>query len=230
MMSTVLSDDAAGGQFPQSCVMVATDSDEIRTICTECTIPDPTLMVVKDSLEGERTIRIDLLTRNRLDKGCSAAGIGDWIGRLSWKLLGRNWTLCCAASCAAGQRALWIHGGWRGCLRNAFDMFEILLVHVDLPDSYGMVGAASCQKADIGTEEESRQIVFVRFKLATGKESGGVLVLVHTPDVDIALGEISRRAAGSEVCGITLLLPAASREPSLATLTLATGTSSAGMS
>lgn len=115
-------------------------------------------------------------------------------------------------------------GGWFG------EGFEGIFVHVNVPDSDCVVGRASGEEFDIGGEEEPGKVGFVGVEDTARLESGGVVVLVHSPDVDVALGGSVRRHLERRVVWSTLLLPAARREPSLAILTLEMGTSSSGMS
>ena len=86
--------------------------------------------------------------------------------------------------------------------------------------------------ADVGGEENAGDVGGVGDELANGKDGGGVATLDHTPDVDITLSyHISNRSRRkSKMDKLTALLPAQTILPSLATVTLATLTSSSGMS
>lgn len=109
----------------------------------------------------------------------------------------------------------------------------MFLVHVDFPDSHGMIGTASCKKLDVRRKQEPREVVFVSFEDTTGQEGGGIVVLIHAPDVDVALitkGLVATVLVYQSTAEHTRLFPATRREPSLATLTLAIETSSTGTS
>lgn len=85
--------------------------------------------------------------------------------------------------------------------------------------------------AHVGAQENASHVCVVRLEGGYGDEGGHVAVLFHLPEVDVALQAVfsvlyyhlTRKED-------TRLFPTQSNEPSLATVTLATETSSSGMS
>jgi hypothetical protein len=105
---------------------------------------------------------------------------------------------------------------------------------VDGPDAGGVVGAAGSEVADVRGEEDVGDVGSVSEELADGDEGGDVGALDHAPDVDVAL-DIPHTLAVLAAIGSywgqrTALFPAHSIDPSLATVTLLTDTSSSGIS
>lgn len=70
--------------------------------------------------------------------------------------------------------------------------FQVVLVHVDLPDPDRVVGAARREELDVRGQEQARQVVFVGFEDSARQQGCGVVVLVHSPNVDIALDLVVR--------------------------------------
>jgi len=52
-MAVVLTDDLLAMQLPQPRIMVAAGCDQVRTIGTECTVPDPSLVAGKGGFQRE---------------------------------------------------------------------------------------------------------------------------------------------------------------------------------
>ena len=86
--------------------------------------------------------------------------------------------------------------------------------------------------ADVGREENAGDVGGVGDELADWKDGGGIATLDHTPDINVALPtDVSNCSMTTrELDKLTALLPAQTILPSLATVTLATLTSSSGMS
>jgi hypothetical protein len=102
---------------------------------------------------------------------------------------------------------------------------------VDAPDARGVVGGAGGEVADVGGEEDAGYVGVVGEEFADGDYGGEVAAHDHFPDVDVALGEIVSGLLYYTVNGaLTALFPAQTILPSLATVTLATDTSSSGIS
>jgi hypothetical protein len=84
---------------------------------------------------------------------------------------------------------------------------------------------------DVGGKEDTRDVGAVGAEFADGDEGGDIVGLDHAPNEHSALEHIRherfRYAMETER---TRLLPAHNSDPSLATVTLATLTSSSGMS
>lgn len=105
---------------------------------------------------------------------------------------------------------------------------------LDLPDAGGVVGAAGCELLDVGREENARDVLLVRIEVGYRKELGSVVGLEQLPHEYVALFacqfwcRISYLFDNREE--LTPLFAAQSREPSLATVTLETETSSSGIS
>ena len=90
---------------------------------------------------------------------------------------------------------------------------------------------------DVGGEEDTVDVGGVGLEGGDGDEGGGVGFGEHAPDVDVALEKISEqteqkgiREGNAGKGRLTLSLPAQRSDPSVATETLATETSSSGIS
>lgn len=105
---------------------------------------------------------------------------------------------------------------------------------VKRPDTSRVICAAGGKMPDIRGEQHASDVGLVGEKGADGDERGDLGALDHAPDVDFALETVSKLRRSMKVeherGASTLLLPAQSMEPSLATVTLATETSASGMS
>lgn len=109
---------------------------------------------------------------------------------------------------------------------------------LDLPDFGRVVGAARGELLDVRREEDAGDVLLVGAEVGYGNELGAVVGLEELPDKDVALGGVSnvwrrqrrRRQVGGRREKHTALLAAHRREPSLATVTLDTDTSSSGIS
>ena len=53
VMAVILTDDLLTVQLPQPRIMVAAGCDQVRTIGTECTVPDPSLVAGKGGFQRE---------------------------------------------------------------------------------------------------------------------------------------------------------------------------------
>lgn len=104
-----------------------------------------------------------------------------------------------------------------------------------LPDLGRVVGAARRQLLNVRREQDAGDVFLVGVEMRDGDQLRALEVLDELPDEYVALRKRSaqtssgrrKRGGGGLVC--TELLPAQSREPSLATVTLATETSSSGI-
>jgi len=81
---------------------------------------------------------------------------------------------------------------------------------------------------DIRGEKNARDVVVVSFKLGDGYELCLFPILKEVPDIDTALLVVSITTTTGNA-QLTEFVPAHSVEPSLATVTLATGQSSSGI-
>ena len=97
-----------------------------------------------------------------------------------------------------------------------------------------MIGGAGGQVADVRGEKNASDIGGMGHELTYRQDGCSVATLDHTPNVDIALLSIldtSRQSSALREKGrLTALFPAHTILPSLATVTLATLTSSSGIS
>lgn len=100
---------------------------------------------------------------------------------------------------------------------------------LDFPNLGCVVCRAGCEVFDIGGEKDSGYVVLMGVKVGNRDEGSFFAVLEEMPNIDIALYELSAGVQRHDVVQ-TELVPAQRVEPSLATVTLATGTSSSGMS
>lgn len=72
--------------------------------------------------------------------------------------------------------------------RKIFISFEVVgLVGIDAPDAGVVVRAAGGEVADVGAKEDAGHVGSVRLEGSDGGEGGLVAVLLHAPDVDVAL-------------------------------------------
>lgn len=108
---------------------------------------------------------------------------------------------------------------------------------IDGPDAAGVVGGAGCEVAHIGGQQDAGDVGVVGEKLAHGYYRCKVAAHDHFPDVDVALAKMVSVPTLPiplllllEERRLTALLPAHTILPSLATVTLATDTSSSGIS
>lgn len=90
----------------------------------------------------------------------------------------------------AMERRLQRKGG-RVALRSIGEIVARLQVvrhgGIEGPDSGCVVGAAGCEVADVGREEDARDVGAVGGEFADGDNGGGVVALDHAPDVDVTL-------------------------------------------
>lgn len=81
---------------------------------------------------------------------------------------------------------------------------------------------------DVGREEDAGNVVFVGREMGDRDKSCLFAILEKVPNVHVAL-LLSAKPSSSESQSPTEFVPAQRVEPSLATVTLATGTSSSGI-
>jgi hypothetical protein len=78
---------------------------------------------------------------------------------------------------------------------HVWEFFEVLFIHVEVPDLDSMVGAACRKELDVGREKQSGQVhacTGMGCKDSAWKQSGRILILEHAPDVDVALRRLVR--------------------------------------
>lgn len=73
------------------------------------------------------------------------------------------------------------------CRRLVRYRLQVFFVHVNLPNPDSMVGGTGGEELDVGRQQQTGQVVFVSFENPAREEGGGVVVLIHAPDIDVAL-------------------------------------------
>lgn len=73
------------------------------------------------------------------------------------------------------------------CRRLICDRFQVFFIHVNLPNPDGVVGGTRGEELDVRRQQQTSQVVFVSFENTAREEGGGVVVLIHAPDIDVAL-------------------------------------------
>lgn len=121
----------------------------------------------------------------------------------------------------------WDGIGWLPT-RDRNHLVEIL----DLPNFGSVVSGTGCKVLDIRREQNSGDVLAMSLEVGDGDEGGLFAVLLKMPDENVALESVSwacRRDMHFDHSLLTELLPAQRVEPSLATVTLETETSSSGI-
>lgn len=121
-------------------------------------------------------------------------------------------------------------GGLEGEGLGLLVMGRLEILH--LPDARGVVGAAGRELLHVWRQEDTSNILLVRVEVRHGQELRAVVSLEELPDKDVSLVYCQLPGTSHHHYEVLLtpLLAAQRREPSLATVTLETETSSSGMS
>jgi hypothetical protein len=101
---------------------------------------------------------------------------------------------------------------------------------IDGPNAGSMVGGAGSEMTDVRRQENTGDVGTMSNEFADGDQGCDVGTLDHAPDIYVSLLSRPADAVLQGKDALTALLPAHSIVPSLATVTLATDTSSSGIS